>query len=273
MCVADNLNMAGRFGTQDNGKAAWFLDSSLNLHVLNIHTATIDGVVVPGLTALPTTGIHNVRMGQEGRYVKITTSGHGITFWDTTAGTAWNTTDTSMPAGSSHQAVAFGQYLNKDFVSPLTDIYPPYGLKRGCATAAQGQTPVNLVNTPALNCAAHQWGDLYWSWCNQKATGPSVPALSTICGFGTGPGNFSPVTESYTRELTMTATDGSGTVWRLCHHFEYANPNNSGQFQYGVHATVSRDGRYVLFCSSWAGTLGTGGEGLPRLSVFLLECK
>lgn len=105
------------------------------------------------------------------------------------------------------------------------------------------------------------------SWFN-ATTNPKAPVLSSRYNVNTPPG---PLT--WYGEIIAAATDGSNTVWRFAHNH---NGNmNAGYFTSGF-AQVSNDGRWALFSSHWAGTLGSSngdfGTG-SRIDTFIVELR
>jgi len=67
-----------------------------------------------------------------------------------------------------------------------------------------------------------------------------------------------PVTHRYEQEIMLAKTDGSGDVWRLAHH-RTIDPS----YRAIPHASISRNGRFVIFNSNW------GGSG--RVDAFIIK--
>ena len=76
--------------------------------------------------------------------------------------------------------------------------------------------------------------------------------------------SYSPVTDTpdgpFHEEIYQVATDGSGAVRRMAHHFSLYD----GDYYESPRADISRDGRFVAFTSNW---------GVPggHLDVFILK--
>jgi hypothetical protein len=196
-------------------------------------------------------------MGQEGRYVVITVgSGSpsaGIAVWDLDAGTiGW----CGVRCGG-HKVSAYGLFLNNDNLPGGT--YLGYQvLKRTVSALGTASQLIPAPPSPVRGTDSH------YSWGNAQPT-VLAPVIASSTGDGLGDG---PVRDFWDREIIAIATDGSGRVWRLAHHRSLFH-----SFYDGPHATVSRDGRYVLFQSNWGRTLGPDESGAPRQDVFVLELR
>lgn len=94
-----------------------------------------------------------------------------------------------------------------------------------------------------------------------------MPFLTAI--YQSVPGEFP--RQPWDEELLLVATDGSGTVWRVCQHHNLVR--DPVKFDDGVFPNVSPCGRYALFTSSMHGTLGVDQAGNLRTDVFLVALR
>jgi hypothetical protein len=254
MSIGNNRRLAGYVGAQDSATKAVAKDLTTGqTWMLDTRAGTINGTAVPGFTPFT---IHNVRMGQEGRYAVLSVSSGGaggLAIWDLDAATVgWCT----LRCGG-HKVGAYGVLLNNDNLPGGT--YLGYQvLKRpmtapGAAMALLREPPSPVNGT-----------DSHYSWGNARP-GLAVPVIASSTGEGLG---TRPVVAAWDREIIAIATDGSGTVWRLAHHRSLFQ-----NFWDGPHATVSRDGQYVLFGSNWGRSLGPDAAGGARQDVFVVELR
>jgi hypothetical protein len=111
------------------------------------------------------------------------------------------------------------------------------------------------------------------SWCNAQAQSamPIVQDLFRDPATITSSAPWAP----FQNEIVAVATDGSGTVWRFAHTWNFDVPNTKygKDWQYYLgHVNVSQTGRHALFNSNWNKTLGADATtGDPRFDVFIVE--
>lgn len=275
LSIADNGNMAALLGRQDvtPGVAVYLQGVT---HVLDCSKGTLDGVAIPNWPSFSPATIHNVRMGQDGRHVKLTPSvpGNKNVIWDTA------TNDFTLMSGNGspyylvgHQGIAWGRMIN-NVGANTPGTFASQALIRDITTAAGAASPSLIFTVTGQSTSGA--GDCYTSWPNQRQ-GMNVPYLETDNGFGwrtgTYPNTVYPVINAaHIREILAVATDGSAKVYRICHNFGYANiypPSVNENFYDEVFGTISRDGNYAMFCSTWGNTLGLGNQ--YRHDCFLVE--
>jgi hypothetical protein len=301
-CISDNYNAAGRLGVQDRFPWTWACVQG-EQRLLDMKAQTItplvngaiagDPVQIPNFPIMPQNPVnHNTKMDQSGRFVRITvnssTTAHML-FWDLYA--PLNKAFLLIPpfGGSTgvpnfaggHSAHAWGTALN------LTNVNPPntYGgvfvaIRRivnanDVLDLAMTQHP-NVTNTFIWPAGVPRGGgDAYMSWNNQRK-GMHAPVLVTGkdgSSTGTYPNQvFNPNKAPQDREMWISATDNPPycTRWRVCHNWNRMNNYGSGpNFSDGAFGNLSRDGRYCLFSSSMANTLG--GTNNFRTDCFLVE--
>jgi len=77
------------------------------------------------------------------------------------------------------------------------------------------------------------------------------------------------ITVPYEGEIFCIETDGlASTIWRFGHNRAHWYP---GYFQTQPLGSISRDGRYFMFTSSWDEQLGTESNGTPRSDVWIVK--
>ncbi len=250
LSMGNNRRIAGYIGAQDAATIAVAKDLVTGqAWVFDTAAGRINGAAVAGFPG--GYAIHNVRMGQEGRYVVLT--GPYDLVWDLNAGTVAACTASC----GGHKVQGYGYFFNNDSILGSGDWYQYQYLKRPMSALA---FPVTLVGQP------HPAGgtDSHANWGNAQA-GVMAPLLVSSSGEGLGTG---PVQAPYDREIFAIATDGSGTIWRLAHSRSFYV-----DFYDGPHASFSRDGRYVIFTSNWGRTLGLDETGAPRTDAFVVELR
>jgi hypothetical protein len=184
-------------------------------------------------------GIHSSELSADGRYVEVTfmarAEGGGVTgahlIWDTKTGQVHK-----MPQDGGHSALGFGRFINQPgngrdgygwTIRPLDDLEHPQQL----LTPRAGEPT---------------WGDSHPSWNNARPD-KSVPFV-TECYLRDGS-----VKAAWDEEIVAVSTDGTDRVWRFCHHRSGAFET---EFWNTPRASVSQDGGFAMFTSTWEGTLG-----------------
>jgi len=138
------------------------------------------------------------------------------------------------------------------------------------------QVTLHLFSNPAqplLNLANLPGGgyDMGGSWINTNATTPDEQPLEIVNSWVTQ--TLPPFDGPYENEIMMVASDGS-KVWRM------GQTLNSGASPYYIcqnsHASISPDGKFVLFASDMGGkgALGYEADGkTSRCDAFAMELK
>jgi hypothetical protein len=311
LCLGDDYNLCIRTGTQDRefnrciACIQGFDWKMLDVYKGEVTPLALNGnvLVVAGdpepipnwppnipMSQWEPTGVHNMKMDQGGRFIKITINQYNrsapqyppMLFWDMYAplDKAFMAFNMGMvPNIGGHQANQLGQFLNEKFV--IREITGADGYLSFTAAATTSQ---NMFTRPA-GVSAPLGGLGYFSWANQRrnmqapvATFTSNDSGSTVAGGVQNiPGMvFGPVTTPGQREITPCSTDNppNGVWWRACHHWGRSNGDGIAVgFGDGVFPNLSRDGKYILFSSTMANTLGDTPGGSNRNDLFILELK
>lgn len=245
-------------GTQDLGTHIYLWDGT-RLRTLDTATGKVDGVSLVTKDLSWGFGIHNVRLDKSGRYAVITAHGVGIAVWDIDSGTA--TRLTLAPGG--HKVGGYGDLVNQDVFSDGSDWDDMQFVYRKLDGSG---TPKNLISPVIRPARASIPGvnlgqDSHLSWNNAQPT-TNEPVLASAYRED---GN-NDTWRTWDNEIILIATDGSGTVYRVCHH-----RTKYQSFWDGPHGIVSPDGTNAIFTSNMGGTLGIGEDGGLRRDVWRVE--
>lgn len=197
--------------------------------------------------------LHSVGIDLSGRFVTFYPNNQkpaAVYVWDLEA----HTVTAETVAAGGHGALGYGIQINMDTSS-------------GPGDSAQWQRrslldvdhPVNLI-PDVLRPASGGLAD-HQSW-NHAKPDVLVPVLSSVYRNRIGD-----PARAWDDEIIGISTDGSGTVYRFCHHRHDVNEPRWSQ----PIAHVSPDGKYAIFTSNWEKTIGLETtEGGHRNDVFLV---
>lgn len=245
-------------GTQDLGTHIYLWDGT-KLRTLDTATGKVDGAPLATKDLSWGFGIHNVRLDKSGRYAVITAHGVGIAVWDIDNSTA--TKLTQAPGG--HKVGGYGDLVNQDVFSDGSDWDDMQYVYRQLDGSG---TPKNLISpvirparsfVPGVNLGQ----DSHLSWNNAQMM-TREPVLASAYREDGNNDTWRP----WDNEIILIATDGSGTVYRVCHH-----RTKYQSFWDGPHAVISPDGTKAVFTSNMGGSLGIGEDGGLRRDVFMVE--
>jgi hypothetical protein len=105
-----------------------------------------------------------------------------------------------------------------------------------------------------------------FTW-NNVNTNDSTPVCGSTHSYDGDP----TISEPFAAEIFCVETDGlASTVWRFAHNRAlYIEP----YFQTQPLGSISRDGQFFMFTSTWDGLLGTGADGTPLSDVFIVKLE
>lgn len=250
-------------GGQDFATEVYLWDGS-KLRTLDTVSGKVDGSTLNTSGVQWGFGVHNVRLDKSGRFAVITPSqllaqsGATLVVWDIDNGRVFGLST----AAGGHKVGGYGYLVNQDVASDGSAWDDMQFVIRNL----DGQGPlVNLIKPvmrPARDSGASaQLGqDCHLSWNNAQAA--HEPVL--VSGYRLG--NSTDVWRPWDNEIILVATDGSGTVYRACHH-----RTKYEHFWDGPHAVISPDGTQAVFTSNWGKSLGVGEDGEARRDVFRVE--
>lgn len=237
-------------GGQDLGTHVYVWDGA-ELHVLDTVSGKVDGVTImsPGMTW--GFGVHNVRLDKSGRFAVITAAGVGLVVWDIDN----NAAIALQTAAGGHKASGFGRLVNQDVIpgTPWDDMQYIIRPLDGSAPPANLIIPLLPPRTLAGNGQ-----DSHLSWNNDQSG--LEPVL--VSAYLQSPEPW----RAWSNEIFLLSTDGSGIVYRVCHHRSTVE-----HFWDGPHAVISPDGSKAIFTSNMGKTLGIGEDGEARRDVFVVE--
>jgi len=245
-------------GKQDLGTHVYLWDGT-KLRTLDTVSGTVDGVTLTFKDFSWGFGVHNVRLDKGGNYAVITAAGVGLIVWDIDNGTAMRI----VVAAGGHKVGGFGALVNQDAYpdgSEWDDMQFVYRRLDGSGTPKNLISPViRPARAPIPGVNLGQDGHL--SWNNAQPT-TNEPVLVSAYREAGNTDTWRP----WDNEILLIATDGQGTVYRVCHH-----RTKYQSFWDGPHAVISPDGRRAVFTSNMGGSFGIGEDGELRRDVFMVE--
>ncbi len=174
--MGDNRRLAGYIGNQDTATIVVAKDLSTDwIWKLDTQVGTINGTHLPNWLPF---GVHNTRMGQDGRYLVISVGSgstpSGIAVWDLDVGTiGW-----CRVRCGGHKVSAYGILLNNDNLPGGT--YLGYQmLKRRVSMLASPTQLIPLPSRPVRGTDSH------YSWGNAQSAA-LVPLIASSTGEGLG---------------------------------------------------------------------------------------
>lgn len=182
--------------------------------------------------------IHNSKLGKGGTWLKVAestcisscTSGVQNIFWS--PGTL--TTNLANSANScGHTAAGYNSYVNK-----CSGVTSTNGLFKSLMTTPNTNVSLPIAYPSGTGDQAH----ISWADDNAADTMPFFASMEDTTFAGSS---------GWDNTILAVATDGSGLVWQLLHH--YVSQINAQAF---IPIAVSQDGTLLLFTSDWNQTLG-----------------
>jgi hypothetical protein len=256
--TADGQRLAGYLdGTSLNNQLiAYVFDRTLGCRWLNTQTGQVGGQWGPtGTINIPDRfKMHNARISRDGQFFRLVTAGCFTTCSATDYVWDINTlTVTPCPVNAmrcpGHKVMGFTKMINQSAVGDgyQWSIRPLNNLNNRTELIAPVLTPTFFAI------------DDHPSWNNVQ---PNDSQPVCLANYFTSAGTL--ITRAWDREIICVRTDGVQTqVWRFAHH-----RSNASVFQTFPKGNVSPDGRFYMFNSDWAATLGPG-----RWDTFIVELK
>jgi hypothetical protein len=249
-------------GGQDLGTHVYAWDGA-RLRVLDTVAGTIDGQSIASMGITWGFGVHNVRLDKSGRFAVITTSqelakaGSPIAIWDLEQ----NSVRALEKTFSGHKVGGVGKLINQD-VAPDSAWDDMQFVIRNLDGSDARKNLIDPIMRPARKSSptGALGQDSHLSWNNHS--GGNEPVLVSAYRDADNPDTFRP----WDNEILLVATDGSGTVQRVCHHRTLYK-----SFWDGPHAVISPDGSKAAFSSNMGFTLGEAEDGGFRQDVWVVE--
>jgi len=232
-------------------------DQTLGCRWYNTETGEVGGQWGPtGQVSIPDRYIINhVKISGNGQYVRIGVARVGFYVWDVTS---LNVEPCIIEnAGlrcSGYGAVGFDESVNApDVLDELNTFIRPLG------DLADMTELINPLPDPY-----YKGMEKSWAWMNGVLNG-NVP----VCGATYSPSGNEGVKQPYDGEVFCVETDGmASTIWRFAHNRAVWNPKFYWSQPYG---SISLDGRFFSFSSSWDLQLGTFWGNDPRSDVWIVK--
>jgi hypothetical protein len=219
--------------------------------------------------------LHSAAVDRSGRYVFLyptsvdlaaPRSAAQVYLWDTASDRITALPPNALSGG--HDAYGYGYWVNQDCCTSSTWDAMQWQF-RYLSNLAVTSDLISPVLTPK-----EIYIDDHTSWNNARADA-LMPVLSSTYRYY-GSNNTTPW-RAWDDEIIAIETTGGigGTVWRFAHH--RSNSASDGDpaslyFWYEPIASVSPDGRWVMFTSNWEKTLGRDSfEPTYRQDVFIVQ--
>jgi len=233
------------------------------LRVVNTLTGKVDGVSALTTGVTWGFGIHNVRLDKSGRFAVITpatlngiSAGVPLVFWDIDNNRVYG----PGVAGNGHKASGFGSLVNQEVAPDGTDWDDMQFTIRKLDGSDVPRNLVKPVVRPARTMSSGSLGqDCHLSWNNHQSNEPVLVSAYREA-------RNTDVWREWDNEIILVSTDGSGTVFRVCHH-----RSQYDHFWDGPHGVISPDGTKAVFTSNMNRSLGIGEDGESRRDVFRVD--
>jgi hypothetical protein len=230
-------------------------DRKLGCRWYNTQTAQIGGQWGPKGIATATSPylIRHAYLSRNGRYVVIFVNYFGWYVWD-----LYSLNVTACPVHSKgkecagYKTVGYKTLIDGPAITGDMQI---------------DQRPLGSIGeiTQLGLPVAFEWGQVqHFSWNNVN-----IHDSSPVCGSTYNYEGDSSIDEPFAGEIFCAETDGLGnTIWRFAHNRAlWVKPF----FQTQPLGSVSRNGRFYLFTSTWDGLLGKEANGTPLSDVFIVK--
>jgi len=198
--------------------------------------------------------IRHAYLSRSGQYVRILTDGFGWYIWDL----ATLNVNTCKP-GSKLDCQGYGVAGYNSIVNGPGVLNDLQLVKRPLSNLSQITSLYYPLPSPS------NWGqEEHFTWSNVDVNDSHPVCLSTYSYDGD-----TTIDQPFAGEILCVETDElASTIWRFAHNRAVWN---SAYFQTQPLGSVSLDGKFYLFTSTWDNQLGTGVDGTPLSDVFILK--
>lgn len=201
--------------------------------------------------------IAHATLSRSGEYVRINVNGAGFYVWDVAT--------LQLQHCSIHSALQCDGYTANGY----NTIVEARGYKN----------PMDIVKRPFIDIT--QAEPLVWPLApahasvpqNKHFTWENVDANDStpVCASTYDEVDKDDITVPYEGEVFCIETDGAAsTIWRFAHNRAHWYV---GYFNTQPLGSISRDGRFFMFTSSWDEQLGTEANGTPRSDVWIVKLQ
>ena len=233
-------------------------DKTLGCRWYNTQTGQVGGSWGPtGQVNIPDRFLFShSKISGNGQYVKIGVGRHnGFYVWDTSSLNVQHCELHNGPHCAGYGAIGYDTYINDPGVLDEMNVF-----MRPLGNLSQLTQLINPLPQP------YYWGmEKNFGWSRGKLNN-----AAPVCGANYSPSGDMQVKQPYDGEVFCIETDGvMSTVWRFAHDRAVWDPEYYWTQPYG---SLSLDGRFLSFTSSWDAQLGTvpGGDD-PRTDVWIVK--
>ncbi len=200
--------------------------------------------------------IARATLSKSGKYVRINVNGQGNYVWDVATLQVQHCAIHSAMHCDGYMANGYNSFVeSRGYKNPM-DI-----VKRPFSDVSQVE-PLVWPLAPAHTFTQEK----HFSWGNVDANDSVPVCLSTYDEI-----DKDDITVPYEGEIFCVETDGlASTIWRFAHNRAHWYPEYFNTQPLG---SISRDGRFFMFTSSWDEQLGTEADGTPRSDVWIVKLE
>jgi hypothetical protein len=195
-------------------------------------------------------------LSKSGNYVRINANGLGFFVWNVATLEVQHCSIHSTLRCDGYTANGYDSFVqSRGYLNPM-DI-----VKRPFSDVSQVE-PLVWPLAPAHNFVQSK----HFSWENVDAKDSAPVCASTYDEI-----DKDDITVPYEGEIFCIETDGlASTIWRFAHNRAHWYP---AYFNTQPLGSISRDGRFFMFTSSWDEQLGTEANGTPRSDVWIVKLE
>jgi len=198
--------------------------------------------------------IRHAAISGNGRYVKISVDHFGFYVWDIATLKV-----TACPSEGGPNCAGYGALGYSSYINAAGTIDEMNTIKRSLGNLAARYELVHPLELP------HFWEmEKRFAWSNGRLNN-NAP----VCGATYSYDGDTVIARPYDGEIFCIETDGlQSTIWRFAHNRAAWDP----KYYYSApFVSISPDGRFLLFTSSWDNQLGPGRNGGPRTDVWIIS--
>jgi hypothetical protein len=234
-------------------------DKALGCRWYNTQTGQIGGRWGPSGAASTVDSylIGHATLSRSGKYVRINANGLGFYVWDVAT--------LQVEHCSIHSVLHCGGYTANGFNSIVQarSYENPMDIVKRSFSDVSEVTPLVWPLAPAHDS---ELLTKHFTWNNVDVNDSAPVCASTYDEI-----DKDDITVPYEAEIICIETDGvASTIWRFAHNRAHWYPQYFNTQPLG---SISRDGHFFLFTSSWDEQLGTESNGTPRSDVWIVKLQ
>lgn len=200
--------------------------------------------------------IAHATLSRSGNHVRINANGAGFYVWDVATLQVQHCTIHSTMQCGGYTANGYNSIVQSRGSMSLMDV-----VKRPFSNVSQVE-PLVWPLVPEHSFAQSR----HFTWENVDVN-DSVP----VCASTYDEIDKDDITVPYEAEIVCIETDGvASTTWRFAHNRAHWYP---AYFNTQPLGSISRDGRFFMFTSSWDEQLGNESNGTPRSDIWIVKLE